>query len=72
MTGTTLTLQVSTTFAGTYNAAYNSAGAVSYTIAGARYLVFPSSDTVGIRFLKLVSGTAEAGARTITMHLLAR
>ena len=71
MTGTTMTLQAATSLAGTYNPVYNAAGAVSYTIAGARALSLTSSDTHGLQFIKLVSGTAEGADRAIVLHLRA-
>lgn len=72
MTGTSLKIQVAPTLDGNYQAAYNSSGEISYTIAGGRYVALTENDTFGIRFLRLVSGSSEAGARTLVLHLKAR
>lgn len=69
MTGTALTLQASTSLAGTYQAVYGSSGQVSYTIAGGRYIAVPLNDALGIQFIKVVSGSTEASARSIVLHL---
>lgn len=66
-TGTTVTFTMSDSFAGTYVPVYNSAGAISYTIAQARYYAIDPKDFHGIRFLKIVSGSAEGGARTVKL-----
>lgn len=71
LTGTAITLQVSPSIAGTYQAAYNSAGAISYTVAASRYVAVTTNDTQGMRFIKLVSGSAEGAERSIVLHLKA-
>lgn len=67
-TGTTVTFTASSD--GTnFFPVYNSAGAVSYTIAQGRYYAFNSADLQGIHYLKIVSGSSEAAARTLICSL---
>lgn len=68
-TGTTITFQSSLDDV-TYQACYNTAGsALSCTVAASRNILMSPGDLVGIRFLKLVSGSAEGGARTINLQV---
>lgn len=67
-TGTTVTFTESSD--GTnYFPVYNSSGAVSYTIAQGRYYAFNSADLQGIHYLKIISGSSEAAARTLICSL---
>lgn len=68
-TGTTVTFTMSDAVDGTYVPVYNAAGAVSVTIAQARYYALDPKDFQGIQFLKIVSGSAEGGARTLKLSL---
>jgi hypothetical protein len=65
-TGTTITFQGSTAVAGTFVPVYNSSGQVSYTVSTSRYIAINPADIVGIPFLKIVSGSSEGAARTLT------
>lgn len=53
----------------TYNTVYDDSGsAVSYTVSTSRYIVISSpAKWIGVRYLKLVGGSSEGGARTITL-----
>lgn len=68
-TGTTVTFTMCDTLGGTYVPVYNASGAVSYTIAQARYYAIAPADFSGIRYLKIVSGSAEGAARTLVLSL---
>lgn len=63
MTGVALTFQASSDGV-TYVAVLNPN--TPYTIASDRYLVVPSADLAGVRYIKIVSGSAEGATRTIT------
>jgi hypothetical protein len=66
MTGTALTFTASSDGV-TYVALKDSAGAaVSFTIASDTYTVIQPAILAGVRYLKLVSGSSEGAARTIT------
>lgn len=68
-TGTALTFEACTTVGGTYQPVFNSAGAVSYTVAQGNYYAIDPKDFQGIQFLKIKSGTAEGAARTLNCVL---
>ena len=68
-TGTAVTFTVSDSLGGTYVPLYNASGAVSYTIAQARFYALNPADFYGVRFLKVVSGSTEGGARTVGLSL---
>lgn len=66
LTGTALGIQNSIDGV-SYRAAYDSTGAaLSWTVAGDRYLKF-DPPLLGYSSIKLVSGTAEAAARTLNV-----
>lgn len=68
MTGTTLTFTAALTSGGTFNPVTGSNGsALSYTIAGAKYLAIDPALFHGIQFIKAVSGSAEGADRAITL-----
>jgi hypothetical protein len=67
-TGTALTFQ-SSVDGTTYQPVYNSAGAVSYTVAQGHFIAIDPKDFYGIVYLKIVSGTSEAAARSFTALL---
>jgi len=68
-TGTTITFTGSEEFAGTYAAIYDSDGnAISATVAASRFIGLSGSEADAVAaapFIKLVSGSAEAAARSI-------
>lgn len=68
-TGTALTFQTSETSTGTFRQVYNSAGAVSYTVAQARYYALNPADFWGVRYIKLTSGSTEGADRSLILHL---
>ena len=68
-TGTTLTFLMCDTVGGTYVSVNNSSGPVSYTVAQNKYYAIDPKDFHGIQFLKIVSGSSEASARTIICAL---
>lgn len=68
-TGTAVTFQMCDTIDGTYVPVYNAAGAVSYTIAQGRYYAIDPKDFQGIKFLKIVSGSAEGAGRTLVVSM---
>lgn len=52
----------------TYTALYNTSGSqLSITVAASRLILFTPGDFVGINYIKLVSGTAEGGSRSISV-----
>lgn len=68
LTGTALTFQVSDAVAGTYVQLYDSTGAaVSVTVAASRAFYLDPAIFAAWRFVKFVSGTAEAANRTFTV-----
>jgi hypothetical protein len=67
LTGTAMTFQGSVDNS-TFVAVHNDLGAaISATVAASRYIVLDPADFAGIRYIKVVSGSAEAAARTITL-----
>lgn len=73
LTGTAMTFQASTASDGTFTPVYKTDGTTtaqfSITVSTSRWTVIPPEWFAGIRFLKVVSGTAEGGNRTITLVL---
>lgn len=67
-TGTTLTFQASADGV-TYTAVKSttSGTALSYTVAQGTFAAIDPKDFQGINYLKIVSGTAEGGARTLNI-----
>lgn len=68
-TGTTVTFTVASSATGTFQPLYNSAGAVSYTVAQGRYIAIDPKDFYGVAFFKIVSGSSEGAARAFTVAL---
>lgn len=68
-TGTTVTFMVSNISGGTFVPLYNSAGAVSYTIAQGRFYAIDPKDFQGVAFLKIVSGASEGALRTLLLAM---
>jgi hypothetical protein len=66
-TGVALTFTAAKTPGGTFQGVYNSTGQVSYTVAQGRYYAINPQDFRGVENLKIVSGSAEAAARTVTL-----
>lgn len=68
LTSTAVTFTVSSDGV-TYVPLYNSAGAVSYTIAAGRYMAINPVDFYGATYFKIVMGSSEAAARSLTAIL---
>lgn len=70
-TGTAITFEVASAIDGTYVALKTAVGgtALSYTVAQNTYAAIDPKDFSGVRFLKLKSGSAEGGARTLLLSL---
>jgi hypothetical protein len=67
-TGTAITFQVATVSGGTYQAMIDGAGnTVTKTVANGKYVGIDPTLFRGVRFLKLVSGSAENADRVITV-----
>lgn len=69
-TGTALTFEVCDTLGGTYVALKKSDGSsLSYTVAQGTYVAIDPKDFQGVQFLKIKSGSAEGGLRTLLVAL---
>lgn len=66
-TGTALTFQAAVASGGTYQEVYKDGAALSVTVAQAKYIALNPADFAGIQYLKIVSGSAEAAERIITL-----
>lgn len=66
-TGTSITFTSALTFTGTYAPVKDGAGAaVSKTVAAGDYVYLDPAIFAGIQYIKVVSGSAEGAARTVT------
>lgn len=73
-TGSAITVMAAPTLTGTYQALYADSVQVSLEVAASRVVAFGGDEAMAIaacRFIKLVSGSAEAAARSITLLLKA-
>lgn len=69
-TGTALTFQTATGPSATYHVMKASSGSsLSYTVGQGTYVIIDPKDFNGAQYLKVVSGTAEGAARTLTLML---
>lgn len=70
-TGTAITFTVCDTIDGTYVPlkVTTSGTALSYTVAASGYYAIDPVNFQGVQFFKIVSGSAESGARTIVYSL---
>lgn len=69
-TGTALTFEVSDAIDGTFQPLYDASNAlVSMTVAQGRWYAVDPANFQGVQFLKIKSGSAEGGARTLTVSL---
>jgi len=67
LTGTAMTFQASAD-GSTYTAMYDTDGnAISYTVAASRWIPVTADVFGGVPYIKVVSGSSEAAARTITL-----
>lgn len=66
--GTTLTFSSSTSATGTFQNLYDANGnQISATIAASRNIALNPADFAGVRYLKIISNSAESAERTITI-----
>ena len=73
LTGTALTFQVATASGGTYRAMEKDDGnAYSLTVESSKYYPVNPDHFLGVRFLKVVSGSAECAERTLILHVVPR
>jgi hypothetical protein len=67
--GTSLTFLVAPTLAGTYVAMESQDGtAFTFTVESSKYYKLSPNDFAGVQFLKLVVGTNQTGAASLTLH----
>lgn len=67
-TGVALTFQASPTATGTFVSVRDGAGAaLTVTVAAGQYIPIDPKNFHGLRYLKIVSGSAEGAARTLTV-----
>ncbi len=69
LTGVAITIQASDAIDGTFSLVALRGGAFSITVAANTYIALLSEETRGYRFIKLVSGSAEAADRTIKTYV---
>lgn len=68
LTGTTFTFSTSATSDGTFVNITNGAGSdYGVTVAASKYVPVDYTKFIGVRFLKIISGSSEAGERAITV-----
>ncbi len=64
--GSAITFEAAHTSGGTYVAVQDGAGnAVSKTVSASKYITLNPADFAGIRFLRLVAGTAQSATDTV-------
>jgi len=63
--GTAITFQVATTLTGTYQAFHKDGAAYSITVANSLHIWLDPVVFYGLKYIKLVSGSAEANATAI-------
>lgn len=70
-TGSSISFQAGTTATGTFvPVTSGTAGtSLSYAVGTSRYVAIDPKDFYGINFLKIVSGSSEADARTLTCQM---
>ena len=69
--GTTITFTAARTPEGTYRPVYNTDGtALTVTTAASRHIAIVPETFAGVRYVKLVAGTAQTGATTLTLVLV--
>lgn len=69
-TGTAVTFECSDEAAGTFTTLYKEGANVSVAVAADKQVVLAPADFVGVRFVKLVSGSSETGTiKVITREL---
>jgi hypothetical protein len=67
-TGTTITFQCSDAAGGTYvNIADGAGNVLTKTVAVSQYIYLDPNIFAGVRFLKITSGSAEGGARSVEL-----
>lgn len=67
-TGTSISFQASSASGGTFVAVKDGSGnSISKTVASSQFIRLDPTDFVGIRFLKIVSGSTEGADRILTL-----
>jgi hypothetical protein len=66
-TGSSLSFLAARTFDGTYQGVYRQGADVSVTVAAGKYIPLNPADFAGLQFIKIVSGSTEVAARTLTL-----
>lgn len=67
-TGTSISFQAATASGGTFVSVRDGAGnAISKTVAPSQFIKLDPTDFVGVRYLKVVSGSTEGAARTLIL-----
>lgn len=69
MTSTAMTLHSADAIDGTFALVLLRSGAFSITMATDRYITLLSEETRGLRFIKLIAGSAEGAARTVKTYV---
>jgi hypothetical protein len=68
LTGTAMTFSTSPTADGTYTVIEAGAGSsYSVTVSASKFIAVDTAKFLGVRFLKVISGSAEAASRSITL-----
>ena len=71
LTGTALTFQVATASGGTFRTLEKDDGnAYTLVVESSKYYPINPDHFLGVRFLKVVSGSAEGAERTLILHLI--
>lgn len=70
-TGTAVAIHAADAVDGTYKPIYIALGAtaLSYAVAASRYIAIDPTQLQGAQFIKLVSGSAEAAARSLILTM---
>lgn len=66
-TGTALTFEASIDGSNFFPVKKSDGNSVSYTVAQGTFVAVDPKDFYGVQYLKVVSGTSEAGARTLNL-----
>ena len=68
-TGSSISFQTSASQTGTYQAIQVNGNDLSVTASAGKYIALSPADFAGVQFLKLVSSSAEAAGRTLTLSV---
>lgn len=65
--GTAITFTVAPTFGGTYRTMQVDGSDYSVTVAASKYVALDPANFAGVQFFKIVSGTSEADAESVSL-----